>query len=128
MRTHTSISGCCVGVGDGACAHQRGLAQQAAALAQAAQGHVEVRAAATPAGDLGERVGVQQFLGTERPLAGGQASGEGGAGRKAGIPPPPDWVTMTTVQPAQPLVLSTLVLGWMSSSPCLLMAMRRMSG
>lgn len=55
----------------GACAHQRGLTQQTAALAQAPQCHVEVSAATTPAGDLGESVGVQQFLWTERQLAGG---------------------------------------------------------
>jgi hypothetical protein len=55
-------------VGDGARAHQRGLTQQTAALAQAPQCHVEIGVATTPAGDLGERVGVQQLLGTERPL------------------------------------------------------------
>lgn len=65
---HPNTSGCCVVVGDGACglSHQRGLTQQTAALAQAPQRHVEVGAATTPAGDLGERVGVQQLLGTER--------------------------------------------------------------
>lgn len=71
-------------VGAGACAHQRGLTQQTTALAQAPQSHMEVGVATTPAGDLGERVGVQQFLGTERQVTGGWA---GEAARKAGIPP-----------------------------------------
>lgn len=67
--------------GDRACAHQRGLAQQTAALAQAPQRHMEVGAATTPAGDLGERVGVEQFLGTQRQLTGGSAGEEGLTGR-----------------------------------------------
>lgn len=57
-------------VGDGAHAYQRGLTQQTAALAQAPQCHVEVGVATTPAGDLGERVAVQQFLGAERQVTG----------------------------------------------------------
>lgn len=109
-------------VGGEACAHQRGLAQQTAALAQAPQSHMEVGVAATPAGDLGERVGVQQFLGTERQLTGGWAGQEGQPGRQASHPE-----CMTAVLPAQPW-RPTLVLGWMSSNPCRLMAMRRMSG
>lgn len=44
-------------------AHQRGLTQQAAAPGQAPQRHVEVGAATAPAGDLGEGVGGEQFLG-----------------------------------------------------------------
>lgn len=47
-------------------AHQRGLTQQAAAPAQAPQCHVEIGAAAAPAGNLVERIGGEQLLGAER--------------------------------------------------------------
>lgn len=47
-------------------AHQRGLTQQAAAPAQAAQHHVEIGTAAAPAGDLGEGVGGEQVLGPQQ--------------------------------------------------------------
>lgn len=59
IRTHQRLWVLHRGVCGGVCAHQRGLTQQTAALAQAPQRHVEVSTTTTPAGDLGEGVGVQ---------------------------------------------------------------------
>lgn len=87
--------------------HQRGLTKQFASSDQIANGDMEVGVSAAPVGDLGEGVGGQDVLAKQR------------------------WnilLRLKTQNLGQTLLAPTFVLGSIRLTPCLLMAISRISG